>query len=319
MARLSIVFPGQGSQQAGMGLDLFQSYSSACRLFQQADELLGFPLSQLCFHGPDDELRQTVNAQPAIFTTSLAAWAALKEELGAPLETAAFAGHSLGEYTALVAAGALSFAEGLGLVRERGRLMQAAAEVRPGGMMAVLGLESAVADEICAAAADRGVVMVANYNAPGQIVISGEPAALERAAALARERGARRAIPLPVSGAFHSPLMATAAQELRQHLATAAFRMPECRIFANVTGLCYANSEVIPGLLAQQVNSPVQWIASVEAIAALGVDAFVEVGPGQVLSGLIRRIVPGVAVESIGGVEQVRGFPGWLAKLPARE
>ncbi|MCL5027197.1 MAG: ACP S-malonyltransferase [Chloroflexi bacterium] len=302
-----------------MGLDLFESYPSARRLFQQADDLLGFPLSQLCFRGPEDELRQTVNAQPAIFTVSLAAWAALAEEVGAPLDALAYAGHSLGEYTALVAAGAMSFAEGLSLVRERGRLMQAAADARPGGMMAILGLGDALVDEVCRTAAGHGVAVVANYNAPGQVVISGELPALERAAGLARERGARRVMPLPVSGAFHSPLMEPAAQALGRRLSTTTFCSPKYRIFANVTGLCYGNGNAIPDLLVQQVTSPVRWVACAKAIAGLGVDAFVEVGPGQVLGGLIKRIVPDAGVESIGTTERVRRFPGWLAGLPAKE
>ncbi len=319
VANIGIVFPGQGSQYAGMGRDLFEDYSSARRLFQEADERLGFGLSRLCFEGPEEQLRQTVNAQPALLVTSLAAWAALGDEAGAPIAAAAFAGHSLGEYTALVAAGVLDFATALKLVRERGRLMQAAAEATPGGMMAVLGLADEAVEEVCRAVGSGGTVVVANYNAPGQIVISGEPSALEQAGVLAKGRGARRVVPLAVSGAFHSPLMAGASDGLRPRLESSSFRPSSDRIFSNVTGLCYASDAAIPGLLVQQVTSPVRWVSCVQGMADTGVDRVAEVGPGTVLAGLVKRIRPGTSVDSFGSSARAREFAAWLAGHPAEQ
>jgi [acyl-carrier-protein] S-malonyltransferase len=315
MARLAFVFPGQGSQQVGMGHTLFETYSSARRVFEEADTALGESLSQICFTGPDELLRQTINAQPALLATSVAAWAALTEEYGAAPEVVAFAGHSLGEYSALVAAGVLSLTEAIRLVQERGRLMQEAGAANPGGMCAVLGLDDAIVEHVCSQAEARGIVVVANYNAPGQVVISGETAALEEASRLAKAVGARRVLPLAVSGAFHSPLVISASEALLPTLQSARFDDPKNRIFANVSGLCYASATEMPGILARQIISPVRWTGCVQGMADEGAQAFVEVGHGQVLTGLIKRICPQAATSSLGDSEDIKGFALWQASL----
>lgn len=307
--RLALIFPGQGSQYLGMGRDLYQRYSEAKALFDEADELLGFRLSRLCFEGPEEELHDTINTQPAILTMSLATLEALRARHH--VENAAFAaGHSLGEYSALVASGHLSFADGVRLVRERGRLMKKAGEDRPGGMAAILGLAAEIVDEACQQASEEtgSIVQVANYNSPGQIVISGEQKGLEKAMELARSQGARHVVSLAVSIAGHSPLMESAAQELRHAIESAVFQEAEIPVVANVTARPLTSTEEIQEELIKQLVSPVQWVDSVRYMLNNGVKTFIEIGPRDVLGKLLKRIDPGAAATSIG---DIAGIEAW--------
>ncbi len=309
MSSLAYVFPGQGSHYVGMGKDLYDSSPAARAIFQEADAALGFDLSGLCFDGPAEVLTDTVNQQPALLTASVAVLAALRAA-GKLIQPPAFvAGHSLGEFSALVAAGALDFAPAVRLVRERGRLMKQAGEETPGAMAAVLSLEDSVVEAVCAEASQQvgglGVVC-ANYNAPGQIVVSGEKSALEAASALAKERGARRVIPLAVSMASHSPLMAGAAREFAVAVAAAPWRDASVPVVANVTARPVRTVPEIKAELVAQLTSPVRWTDSVEYMAAQGVTEFLEIGPKDVLAGLIRRIAEGVTVTSIGTADAVQ-------------
>jgi [acyl-carrier-protein] S-malonyltransferase len=307
--RLALIFPGQGSQYLGMGRDLYQRYPEAKALFDEADELLGFRLSRLCFEGPEEELHDTINTQPAILAMSLATLQALRAQHH--LGDAAFAaGHSLGEYSALAASGHMSFADGVRLVRERGRLMKKAGEDRPGGMAAILGLEAEVVDEACQQASEEtgSIVQVANYNSPGQIVISGEQKGLEKALELARSKGARRVVSLAVSIAGHSPLMESAARDLRQAIESAVFQEAEVPVVANVTARPLRSTEEIQEELIKQLISPVQWVNSVRYMVNNGVKTFVEIGPKDVLSKLLKRIDPGAVGKSIG---DLAGIEAW--------
>jgi [acyl-carrier-protein] S-malonyltransferase len=291
---IAFVFPGQGSQFVGMGQRLHEVSEAARRAFQQADDILGFSLSRLCFEGPADELEDTLNAQPAILTVSHAALEALRERwqaLGQVISPLCVAGHSLGEYSALVAAGVLDFSDALRLVRERGRLMKEAGTERPGGMAAVIGLEAADLAEVCEDASEAGgIVVVANDNCPGQTVISGELGALERAMSLAAGRGARRVVRLGVSIASHSPLMERAGQQLNDLTIKVPFRAPTTPIVANISGRFVTSVDELKRNVGQHVVKPVMWTGSVREMVDHGVDTFLEVGPGEVLSGLIRRI-----------------------------
>ena len=303
--KLALVFPGQGSQYVGMGKALYEASSAARRVFQQADEILGFKLSQLCFEGPAEELEDTINAQPAILTVSLACLAALREKVeavGQSWQPPRFvAGHSLGEYTALVAAGVLDFADALRLVRERGRLMKEQGARRPGGMAAVIGLDRKVLEEACEQASIEtgGIVSVANANSPEQFVISGERAALNRAIELIRDRGARTVVPLRISIASHSPLMQQAAARLAEIIDRSPLRDPQVPVVTNIAGQVRTSAEHIRAELESQMVAPVEWVGSVREMVANGVDTFVEIGPGQVLSRLIRRISSDVKAISI--------------------
>jgi len=304
MRELAYVFPGQGSQKVGMGYDLYRSFASARELFDEADRVLGFSLSQLCFEGPEAELKKTINAQPALVAVSLACLAAVREtnaenELSAP---AFIAGHSLGEYTALAAADVVDFADAIYLARERGRLMYEAALKEPGGMAAVIGLNEARLDEICRDSGAR----IANFNSPGQLVISGARENLERAIELAKEAGARRVIPLEVSGAFHTPLMEPAARGLAEVIASIDFRNPKIKIVANTSAKVLDTADELRTELLSQLTSGIQWQRSVEFMLAHGVSTFIEIGPGSVLSGLIRRINGDVRTFSIGDSETVQ-------------
>ncbi|MBO9404000.1 MAG: ACP S-malonyltransferase [Thermomicrobium sp.] len=300
--RVGLLFPGQGSQHVGMGQRVHQLSEAARRIFVQAEEILGLPLRRLCFEGPAEELADTANAQPAILTVSLAYLEALRErlrELGASLQPSMVAGHSLGEFTALVAANALRFEDALRLVRERGRLMREVSQERPGGMAAVIGLERDALEEVCREASELGLVVVANDNSPGQLVISGEEQALQRAMELAQRRGAKRVVRLGVTVASHSPLMERVAHALAEMLARIPLREPEIPIVANVTGRILSTVEEIRRELACQVAQPVQWTTSVREMTNRGVTTFLEVGPGQVLTGLVKKIQRDVEAYSM--------------------
>ena len=287
MAGLAFLFPGQGSQQVGMGKALAQSSPRAAEVFAEADATLGFALSKLCFEGPEDELTLTRNTQPAVLATSIAALR-LVEERG--LKPEIVAGHSLGEYTALVAAGALGLTDALRLVASRGRFMQEAVPVGEGAMAAVIGLDAATVEKLCREAAQGQTLAAANYNAPDQIVIAGHRSAVERGIELARAAGAKRALLLPVSAPFHSPLMAPARVQLEPLLEKTPFRDLELPLVNNVDAALVLSGAAARRGLARQVDAPVRWVASVERLLAEGVRRFVEVGPGRVLSGLVRRI-----------------------------
>lgn len=280
-----------------MGADLSSGFPVARRVFEEADAVIGFSLSNLCFEGPEEELRRTLNTQPAVFTVS---WACLQAALDAGVLDAtppAFvAGHSLGEYTAVVACGCLTFEQGLRLVRERARLMEEAGRMEPGTMAAVLGMERVPLEEVCREAG----VEVANLNAPDQIAISGDVAGVERAMELAKERGARRVIPLPVGGAFHSRLMRPAADGMAKALALVKFQEPRVPIIANTSGQPLRSAAEVREELERQLSAPVYWQTSVETMAAQGVTEFIEIGPGKVLTGLVKRALPEAAVVNLG-------------------
>ncbi len=285
----ALIFPGQGSQYVGMGKALWDVSAKARDLLALANTTLGYDLSELCFAGPEETLRDTANAQPAILAVSVAALAALEEALGSVAAPAFGAGHSLGEFSALVAAGSLRYEDALRLVRRRGELMSAAGQVRPGAMAAVLGAGDAAVKAACREAAEAGVVVVANYNGDGQAVISGEPAAVQLAGELAKAKGARRVVMLPVSGAFHSPLMEAAAEQFRAAVDECRITDPRWPVLANATATPLRSAAAVRAELNRQITAPVLWSRSVEYMAKHGVSLFVEVGPGQVLSGLIRR------------------------------
>lgn len=308
------VFPGQGSQAVGMGRDLYEEFPAARAVFDEADAALGLPLTRLCFEGPESDLTATENAQPALLTVSTALLRALEALRGMPLPAPqAVAGHSLGEYSALVAAGALSFAEALRLVRRRGELM---AEARDGSMAAVIGLSPDSLEQICrdvseslsSHAETAGTVVVANYNAPDQLVISGSSLAVEHASLLARERGAKRVIPLKVSAAFHSPLMLHAAEGMARAIERATVLHPRVPLIANVTAEPLETADDVRREAVAQVVAPVRWIATVQRMAHDGITTFLEIGPGKVLTGLVRRIAPQARLINVGSAEDVRGF-----------
>ncbi|MEO0557332.1 MAG: ACP S-malonyltransferase [Bacteroidota bacterium] len=298
---IAFLFPGQGSQAPGMGADLYERFPEAKAVFEEADAVLGFALTELMFadgEGAADALRATEVTQPALYTHSLAADAVLRTH-GMRPDVAA--GHSLGEWSALAAVGAVSFADGLRAVRTRGEWMAKAGDVRPGAMAAVLGLAADELDAVCETASSigEGVVVPANYNDPGQIVISGDGEAVERASALATEAGARRVIPLPVSGAFHSPLMAYARDGLAEALADLEIRPPDCPVVLNVTAQPSSDPDEIRARLLEQLTAPVRWAQSLEAMQ--GAERFLEVGAGKVLSGLVKRTLGRGAVTAQAG------------------
>lgn len=290
------VFPGQGSQWVGMGRCLHEAFPSARYAFEEADDAVEFPLSRLCFEGPDEELSQTVNAQPAILTVSVACLRAVSEVTGGLVTPAYMAGHSLGEYTALVASDVVSFADAVRLTRERGRLMHEAGQTIPGGMAAIIGLDEISMEEIC----QETGVQVANLNSPGQIVFSGTREALVRAVDLATAMGARHTIPLRVSGAFHSSLMEPAREAMAQVISEVEFRDPSVPIVVNCTAEPMTTAFEIKEELINQISSCVQWQRSVEFMVANGVSTFIEVGPGKVLSGLIKRIDRHAKILNVG-------------------
>ncbi|OGO03972.1 MAG: [acyl-carrier-protein] S-malonyltransferase [Chloroflexi bacterium RBG_13_54_9] len=299
---IAYVFPGQGSQSVGMGRDLYDRSPAAKAIFEEADASLGFPLSRLCFEGPEEELRRTAYAQPAIVTVSSAYLKAMSQETGDP--TPMFvAGHSLGEYTALVAAGVLSFSDTVRLAHERGRLMEEASERTPGGMAAIIGLDEETVEEVCRETGAKA----ANINSSQQIVISGTRETLAWAMDLARARGARQTIPLQVSGAFHSPLMQPAAEGLAKALARFTLRDPQIPIIANSTAQPVTTAAELQEELLWQLCHCVQWQRSVQYMVDEGVSTFIEIGPGRVLSGLIKRISKDAQVFDVSNVASLKG------------
>ena len=284
------VFPGQGSQFTGMGKDLYDNNERAKALFEKANEILGFSITDIMFEGSADDLKQTKVTQPAVFLHSVI----LAEVLG--IEPEAVAGHSLGEFSALVAAGALSFDDGLRLVAKRAMAMQKCCESEPGGMAAILALDDEKVEQICAEV--DGVVVAANYNCPGQLVISGANEAIDTACTKLKEAGARRALRLPVGGAFHSPLMEAARAELEQAISEVEFRTPRCPIYQNVDAQPHTDPEQIKENLIAQLTAPVRWTQIMKNMLADGIDSFTELGPGAVLQGMIKKVDTEVAVES---------------------
>lgn len=297
MSKTALLFAGQGAQAVGMGKDLAAAFPSAQGWFDRANAALGYDLAAVCFNGPDAELTKTENAQPGIFLVSWVAFQLLQERVPA-LKFEATAGLSLGEFTALTAAGALSFEDGLRVVRQRGRFMQEACDVTQGGMAAVIGLDEAPTREVCAAA---GVVL-ANLNCPGQLVISGAAEKILTAVDLAKAKGARRAIPLPVAGAYHSPLMASAQPKLQAELAKAKLSVPAVPVVSNVTARPHMTPEQISARLVEQVTSSVRWEESMRYLLAQGFTRFIELGPGTALTGFMKRIGTGVQMLNVADV-----------------
>jgi [acyl-carrier-protein] S-malonyltransferase len=301
MGKLALLFPGQGSQFVGMGKELYEFSPPARAVFDEADVVLGFPLSKLCFEGPEEELKLTANTQPAILTHSVAAWRDLEARFPEKIEGAAFAaGHSLGEYSADVAAGALPFADAVALVHSRGRFMQEAVPQGVGAMAAILGLPAPDVEAACREAAENEVVAPANYNSPEQTVIAGHAAAVERAGAACLKRGAKKVIPLAVSAPFHCALMTPARAKLKPLLEKAAFTGAVFTIVTNVDAKPEMEGARLRDALIRQVDSPVRWVESVQRLAAEGVDRAIEVGPGNVLAGLVKRIDRSIKVEGHG-------------------
>ncbi|GMU20285.1 MAG: malonyl CoA-acyl carrier protein transacylase [Phycisphaerae bacterium] len=309
MARTAILFTGQGAQSVGMGRDFAEASPAAAEVFERANAIVGYDLRSLCFEGPPEKLEQTDIQQPAIFVTSVAIWRALHDGKDLDETPVAMAGLSLGEYTALLAAGAVRFEEALRLVKRRGELMQSAARAVPSGMVSAMGLDLDQVEAICREAASGQVLGPANFNCPGQIVISGEQAACERAIQLIEAAGGR-AIPLKVAGAFHSALMKPAADGLAAVLAETEFTPPRIPVVANVNCQYHLDPATIRQWLADQVTHPVRWQASIERLLAEGVERFVEIGPGRVLTGLLRKIdrkAPVVNVSTVDGLAQLVG------------
>lgn len=314
----AFLFPGQGSQTVGMGRDVADAYPVARETFEEADDLLGFGLSKLCFEGPDDQLTDTINAQPALYVTSVALLRVLAQQLGndaalpgsAPAYTA---GHSMGEYTALMASGVVSFADGLALVRERGRLMKEAGAAKPGMMAAILGLDEAQVAAVCADSAREtgGVVQVANDNCPGQVVISGDRAGMEAAMNTLRTAGARKVVPLAVSIAAHSPLMEPAVEEMRSAIDSVGFRAPLPPIIGNTTAEPIYSVDDLRAELINQLTGGVRWTASMQRAVADEVTNFVEIGPGDALVGMIKRIDRSANRHSVGNVAGIDAFVEW--------
>lgn len=304
-SEVAYVFPGQGSQTVGMGLDLYKNIPAAKRIFDDADNILGISLSKICFEGPDTELTRTINTQPAIFVTSIAALRAAQEGDSGILDgTPAFvAGHSLGEYTALVASGSLSFEVALNLVRERGRLMEEAGIQNPGGMAAILGMDEDAVQAVC----KEADVEIANINCPGQIAISGFNDKIAKAMEIAKERGARRVVQLEVGGAFHSRLMAPASDGMAVAVSNVEFQKASIPIVANSTATAIVTAQEIKDELLRQLLSPVRWQHSVEYMIHNGVNKFIELGSGNILTGLIKRTNEDVEVVNLGDTASIRG------------
>jgi len=301
MGKKAILFPGQGAQKVGMGKDLYESVPEARDIYDRAGAAIGMDLAKVCFEGPDEELNDTAVCQPAILATSIAALEAMKAR-GRPVEADLTAGLSLGEYTALVHAGAIAFEDAVRLVRCRGLFMKEAGQFNPGAMVSVLGMPREAVMEVVAACRDKGTLVAANFNCPGQIVLSGTTEAVGRAEVMAKERGAKRAIRLVVSGAFHSPLMDPAAEKLKAELAATNIVPPAVPLVSNVSARYVTTAEEVRDFLALQLTSPVLWEDSMRFMIAEGMTEAVEVGPGRVLSGLLAKTDRDVAVANIGSL-----------------
>ncbi len=310
MDKLALVFPGQGCQFVGMGADLNSHFAEARGIYARADQTVGFALSELCFQGPEADLNDTANTQPAIYTTTVALWQVLATRLKPVLGRVAFAaGHSLGEFCALTVAGALDFEDGLRLVRCRGEAMRDAGAAAPGGMAAIIGLEDdAVADIVTQANAEGQGVWAANYNAPGQVVIAGERTALDRALALAKARGAKRAIPLAVSVACHTPLMGAASERLAAALEMTTFHRPWVPVVSNASAVPLQEPQEIKAALLRQLVSPVRWVESVQAIVAGGARTMLEVGPRSVVAALIKRVCADATVHAVSDLASLNAL-----------
>lgn len=310
--KVAYVFPGQESYSVGMGLDLFVHYASARKVFEEVDRILGFSLSRLCFEGPESELAQTVNIQPAVLTTSIACLRSAQEIMGESLPPPTFvAGHSLGEFTALIASNVLSLSDAVKLVRERGRLMHEAGRRKPGGMLNVSGLDIQTLENICLSVG----CSVSCINSPGYIVISGTQDNLNKAKRLAQIKGARRMTPLKVSGAFHSSLMEPALEGLMGTISFYTYNKPSVPLIANVTAQPITNSETIQEELVSQIIHTVKWQQSVETMISKGVTTFFEIGPGDNLTNHIKRISPGARVFTINNINTIAEVSSWRKNL----
>ena len=308
MSKTAFIFPGQGSQYPGMGKEFAENFPVARQLFEEADDALGLKLSAICFSGSEEELKLTANTQPAILTASIAILRVVEQETG--LKADCLAGHSLGEYSALVGSGALTFADAVRTVRARGTFMQEAVPVGTGTMAAMLSVEKEELEEICREAAQGEVVSAANFNSPGQIVIAGSVAAVNRAIEIAKARGFRKSMLLPVSAPFHCALMKPAADRLTTVLDAVTLSDMLLPVVANATALPNSDKSQIKPLLVTQVCAPVLWEQSVMAMAALGVSRFVEIGPGKVLSGLVKRISKEVVIANVGDLDGLKAQQG---------
>jgi [acyl-carrier-protein] S-malonyltransferase len=305
MTKVAWIFPGQGSQQVGMGRDLYDNVDSARTVFDQADDALGFPFSRLCFEGPKDELSQTINTQPAMVAASLACLQAARDIGNNSLPAPAFvAGHSLGEYTALAVAGVFDFVTAIRLARERGRLMHEAGQARPGSMAAIIGLEEALLAEVCR----QTDTYLANINCPGQIVISGAAENITRAMEMAKKKGASRVVLLQVSGAFHSPLMQPVIDGMAEIIASVSFQEPSIPIIGNTTATPVTTADSVKTELLNQLANPVLWQRSIEYMIDNGVSTFIEIGPGKVLTNLIKRINKEVRTVNIGDLATIKSL-----------
>lgn len=305
MSGIAVLFPGQGSQSVGMIKDLYDSFDSVRDTLARASAAIDTDLAALMFEGPVESLNATENTQPALLVASNVIWSIAKEKLP-PVQI--MAGHSLGEYSALVAAGALSLEDGVRAVRKRGQLMQSAVPAGQGAMAAILNLDDAIIEEVCRAVSPQGRVTCANYNSPGQVVIAGEKNLVELAMAQCKERGAKRALPLPVSGPFHSALMQPAAQEFAHYLRDVEFNMPQIPVLQNAQNRVATSVDDIKTLLVEQIASPVMWTQAVGLLANQGVRQAYEVGPGQVLSGLVKRINPDIACNPLNNLASLEGL-----------